>query len=105
MARKRNIHTCAKCGESFNHGIGLRKHQRVSGHKGSKVEPAANREIASVVEPDKPTKKEQQRPTPPQSTPSTTPVEGEPQIRELAALPVYTGKAKGPRSTCLPPLL
>ena len=38
MARKKKKHICAECGETFNHGIGLRKHQRQTGHKGSRIE-------------------------------------------------------------------
>lgn len=37
MARKKKKHVCLECFEQFNHGIGLRKHQRQSGHKGSNV--------------------------------------------------------------------
>ena len=37
MARRKKKHICAECNESFNHGIGLRKHQRQTGHKGSKI--------------------------------------------------------------------
>lgn len=40
MARKKKKHICAECGETFNHGIGLRKHQRQTGHKGSRIEEA-----------------------------------------------------------------
>ncbi len=36
MSRGKKKHVCS-CGEEFNHGIGLRKHQRQSGHKGSTV--------------------------------------------------------------------
>ena len=36
MARVRKKHVCS-CGEEFPHGIGLRKHQRETGHKGSSV--------------------------------------------------------------------
>ena len=35
--RGKKRHHCLECGEVFNHGIGLRKHQRQSGHKGSQV--------------------------------------------------------------------
>lgn len=35
--RKKKKHVCAECGEEFNHGIGLRKHQRQTGHKGSEI--------------------------------------------------------------------
>ena len=35
--RKKKKHICAECGEAFNHGIGLRKHQRQTGHKGSEI--------------------------------------------------------------------
>jgi len=35
--RKKKKHICAECGEPFNHGIGLRKHQRQTGHKGSEI--------------------------------------------------------------------
>ena len=33
--RKKKHHHCMECGERFNHGIGLRKHQRMTGHKRS----------------------------------------------------------------------
>ena len=36
MSRGKKKHVCS-CGEEFNHGIGLRKHQRQTGHKGSSV--------------------------------------------------------------------
>ena len=36
-SRKKKKHVCGECGESFNHGIGLRKHQRQTGHKGSEI--------------------------------------------------------------------
>lgn len=36
MSRAKKKHVCS-CGEEFNHGIGLRKHQRQTGHKGSSV--------------------------------------------------------------------
>lgn len=36
MARAKKKHVCS-CGEEFNHGIGLRKHQRQTGHKGSSI--------------------------------------------------------------------
>lgn len=36
MSRGKKKHVCS-CGEEFNHGIGLRKHQRQSGHKGSTI--------------------------------------------------------------------
>ena len=32
------LHTCAACSAKFNHGIGLRKHQRQTGHEGSRIE-------------------------------------------------------------------
>lgn len=35
--RGKKRHHCVECGEVFNHGIGLRKHQRLSGHRGSQV--------------------------------------------------------------------
>lgn len=37
MAKNKKKHICAECGEVFNHGISLRKHQRQSGHKGSEI--------------------------------------------------------------------
>lgn len=37
-SRKRKRHCCMECNESFNHGIGLRKHQRLTGHTGSRIE-------------------------------------------------------------------
>lgn len=36
MSRGKKKHVCS-CGEEFNHGIGLRKHQRQTGHKGSSI--------------------------------------------------------------------
>jgi flagellar motor switch protein FliG len=33
--RRKRIHICKECGDTFAHGIGLRKHQRRLGHKGS----------------------------------------------------------------------
>ena len=36
VARKKKKHVCS-CGETFPHGIGLRKHQRQTGHKGSEI--------------------------------------------------------------------
>lgn len=36
MSRAKKKHVCS-CGEEFNHGIGLRKHQRQTGHKGSSI--------------------------------------------------------------------
>lgn len=36
--RGKKRHHCMECGEVFNHGIGLRKHQRQTGHKGSRLE-------------------------------------------------------------------
>jgi hypothetical protein len=34
LERSVKKHKCEECGEVFNHGIGLRKHQRNAGHKG-----------------------------------------------------------------------
>jgi prolyl oligopeptidase len=36
-ARKRKQHVCNECEERFHHGIGLRKHQRQTQHKGSRI--------------------------------------------------------------------
>ncbi len=36
--RLKKQHVCTECGMRFNHGIGLRKHQRQAGHKGRAVE-------------------------------------------------------------------
>lgn len=39
LSRKRKKHhVCTECHMRFNHGIGLRKHQRQSGHQGSSIE-------------------------------------------------------------------
>jgi flagellar FliG-like protein len=35
--RRKKRHICSECEDIFNHGIGLRKHQRKTGHTGSKV--------------------------------------------------------------------
>lgn len=35
--RRKKKHVCKECGETFNHGIGLRKHQRQTSHKGIEV--------------------------------------------------------------------
>jgi len=35
--KRRKQHVCDQCGEAFNHGIGIRKHQRATGHKGIEV--------------------------------------------------------------------
>ncbi|MCA9795827.1 MAG: hypothetical protein KC910_28665 [Candidatus Eremiobacteraeota bacterium] len=35
--KKKNKHICGECGEEFPHAITLRRHQRKTGHKGSKV--------------------------------------------------------------------
>ena len=36
--RVKKQHVCTQCGTRFNHGIGLRKHQKQAGHKGSAIE-------------------------------------------------------------------
>jgi hypothetical protein len=52
-ARKKKKHVCAECGEMFNHGIGLRKHQRQTGHKGSEIrEEGDDPPPPSEVEPE-----------------------------------------------------
>ena len=35
--RGKKIHLCLECQEMFNHGIGLRKHQRQTGHSGTSI--------------------------------------------------------------------
>jgi flagellar biosynthesis component FlhA len=37
MERKKQEHRCKECGEAFNHGVGLRRHQKQTGHKGSDI--------------------------------------------------------------------
>ena len=37
VRQAKKIHVCLECGDPFKHGIGLRKHQRQTGHKASRV--------------------------------------------------------------------
>ena len=71
MSRGKKKHVCS-CGEEFNHGIGLRKHQRQTGHKGSSVVdddgsgPAGgDEEEASAPPPPAPPKPAEVAPPPP----------------------------------------
>ena len=91
MARKKKKHICAECGEEFKHGIGLRKHQRQTGHKGSRIEEAgappppppaeepAPAEAPAAEEPaPKPRRRKRAQEAAPEPAPSPEPVADEP---------------------------
>lgn len=84
MSRKKKQHICVECGEAFNHGIGLRKHQRQTGHKGSRIseegdEGGAEEASAAADEPEAPPPPPPRKPTPaPVAAPEPEP-EPEPQ--------------------------
>jgi len=70
--RKKKKHICAECGEAFNHGIGLRKHQRQTGHKGSEIrEEGDDSPPPAEVEPE----------------PASPPAAAEPEPAPVAAAP------------------
>lgn len=71
MTRAQKKHVCS-CGEEFNHGIGLRKHQRQTGHTGSRVvEGEVEAPIATEASPPPP---KPSPPPPPQVEPPPPPV-------------------------------
>lgn len=47
--KKKKKHICAQCGESFNHGLGLRKHQRATKCEGSRIVEEGSEEEAAAL--------------------------------------------------------
>lgn len=90
MSRKKKQHICVECGEAFNHGIGLRKHQRQTGHKGSRISEEGDDgadEAPGVAEPEPAAAPP---PPPPKSTPVPEPeVEPEPAPAPTVPTPAY----------------
>ena len=75
MARKKKKHICAECGETFNHGIGLRKHQRQTSHKGSRIEEEGDSPPAEAP------------PAAPEPAPEPPPAAAQPPVQEAAPEP------------------
>ena len=114
MARARKIHTCLECGETFNHGIGLRKHQRHTGHRRSVVKPVPSGASAEGENEESVPQEQQRRPAQigirvseieRMEKENSRKLKEQPALRELCARPVYTGNAKRSIQSCLPPLL
>lgn len=87
--RKKKQHICAECGEAFNHGIGLRKHQRQTGHKGSQIEDEGDAAPPAAAPPPQATPPTPAAPPPPAVAPPVAPPPVEVQrAPEVVAAPV-----------------
>lgn len=80
--RKKKKHVCEECGEPFKHGIGLRKHQRQTGHKGSRIEEEGDDDSESVAAASA---APAEAPSPPPETPISPPPSPEAISEDLAA--------------------
>lgn len=97
VSRKKKQHICVECGESFNHGIGLRKHQRQTGHKGSRIaeegdDGADGGEDAPAAAEPEPAAAAPPPPPPPKADPPPPVAEPEPELEPepepaVAAMP------------------
>lgn len=73
MSRTKKKHICS-CGEEFNHGIGLRKHQRQTGHKGSNVVEVAEEDESPIeAAAERATQPKPEPPPPPPAAPTPPP--------------------------------
>lgn len=112
--RKKKKHICAECGEAFNHGIGLRKHQRQTGHKGSEIKeegeddsppPAEVEPEPAPAAPPPPPPPPQAAATPPSPAPAASPLvedsdeqDDEDQNDQTVAVPRLGAPAQVPAS-------
>ena len=95
--RKKKKHICAECGEAFNHGIGLRKHQRQTGHKGSEI-----REEGDDA-PEAPPAEVEPEPAEPEPAPAAAPPPPPPPpAPEPAAAPTPPAAAPAPPAAASP---